>query len=270
MDPITEEELAVPPYQVPDIPLPELIRESVYFVEELELITHQEQEAEETRGHGVLNDDLSDDLIAVTQRLETGASRDECLAAVAKLQADFDSILRDRRQKYVRHWKECRASFEKLRALCEHLSREPDEDNQKLKDIIHNIECERFEQDTQENVLRSEYDEQKHENTEVLQRQMHNLMDRQSEELKRFILVENNPFTAHLRKRESSRPAVTMRLDGEGGDIPLEVASMIFSCCDLESCVKMREVSSFWYNLYQTADLKSKVIERSPWMAPGG
>lgn len=53
--------------------------------------------------------------------------------------------------------------------------------------------------------------------------------------------------------------------------VPPEIMEMIFSACDLETCVRLREVSSVWYLLFQKSDvtLRQKMLARDPWIRPG-
>lgn len=54
-------------------------------------------------------------------------------------------------------------------------------------------------------------------------------------------------------------------------EIPLEIALAIYSCCDLETCIDLRAVSSFWYEAFEHADkiVKSKVQGRNGVLQPG-
>lgn len=50
----------------------------------------------------------------------------------------------------------------------------------------------------------------------------------------------------------------------------MEIAALVFAACDLETCVVLRQVSSFWYCLFQETNLGPKMYESCPWMFPGG
>lgn len=53
--------------------------------------------------------------------------------------------------------------------------------------------------------------------------------------------------------------------------LPLEVKLLVYSFCDLETCVSLREVDSEWYDLFQQMQhlLKHKMRICNPWIKPG-
>ena len=55
-------------------------------------------------------------------------------------------------------------------------------------------------------------------------------------------------------------------------ELPPETVYNIFAHAELETCVDLREVSTFWYAAFNQLDarlLKQKVKERNPWLKPG-
>lgn len=111
----------------------------------------------------------------------------------------------------------------------------------------------------------------------LLQRHIQKMMEGQDEAARNSVLIENNENTAHLT-RYWTRPFVQVNPERDqtyirGGKyygVPVEIAEMIYAQCDLESCVNLRIVNSFWLSVYQQSDhiLESKVKERFPWMVP--
>lgn len=77
--------------------------------------------------------------------------------------------------------------------------------------------------------------------------------------------------TKHL-DLESDHPDLVVMKGKRGSngacDIPLEIAAMVYSYCDLESFVQLRQVSTCWYNAFQQTDstLEAVVKNRFPWM----
>lgn len=53
-------------------------------------------------------------------------------------------------------------------------------------------------------------------------------------------------------------------------ELPVEIACIIYSHCDLESSVELRLASSFWYRVFQLSekDLEIKIRSRSPFLEP--
>lgn len=55
-------------------------------------------------------------------------------------------------------------------------------------------------------------------------------------------------------------------------DLPLEIVCNIYAHAELETCVNLREVNSYWYAAFNQLDvrlLRDKVKERNPWLKPG-
>lgn len=114
---------------------------------------------------------------------------------------------------------------------------------------------------------------------EIIARRAHDLFHKhvlamvegQSEELVEWITQSSS---GHLDKKETVRsPRMMKERPGSGSTaLPWEITAMIYSYCDLETCVKLREVSTAWYNAYQLAEraLELNVQERFPWMRPEG
>lgn len=109
--------------------------------------------------------------------------------------------------------------------------------------------------------------------------QFHNqkMLEGQDDAARNSVLIENNESTAHLT-RYWTRPFVRVSPErdprhfrlGKYYGVPSEIVNMIYAECDLESCVNLRRVNSFWFSAYQQSDhiLESKVKERFPWMVP--
>lgn len=71
-------------------------------------------------------------------------------------------------------------------------------------------------------------------------------------------------------KKIPQREAVKMM--GGAGDLPAEIAATILSFCDVETAVRLRQASSFWYNTFwsSAAILEPMMKARQPWMRPEG
>lgn len=111
---------------------------------------------------------------------------------------------------------------------------------------------------------------------DLLQVFLQKMLHCQDDAVKISVLAQSNPSLDHL-SNTCKRPVVSLHnrpatLSGSPSAVPVEIAAMIYSHCDLESAVKLRQVSPFWYNSYQAANaaLKSSLNARCPWFRPGG
>ncbi|KAG5373229.1 hypothetical protein CJU90_0915 [Yarrowia sp. C11] len=105
-----------------------------------------------------------------------------------------------------------------------------------------------------------------------LQQNVHRLLRVQDSDMVQSVIRQVlNRYTCHLdRKPERSGAEVSLK---EGSRrLPSEVAHMIFSFCDLESCVALRNANSFWFRQYSQAEhiLKPALRKRAPWLQPEG
>lgn len=110
----------------------------------------------------------------------------------------------------------------------------------------------------------------------LLQTALQSLVQGQDPELRQWFYNEFlSEFGQHLNKSECWRPTVTIATKRPTPDVfhlPPEIASMIFSIANLEACVTLREVSSFWYKIFDQQPesfWKLKLAKRNPWMCPG-
>lgn len=111
-----------------------------------------------------------------------------------------------------------------------------------------------------------------------IQQGISQILQNQTAETKMSFHVDYNQFTAHLRKKPSSRPSMEIDqksikfVPGKGGDLPLGIATTLYAQCDLETCIALRQANTFWYSCYELSEstLKDKVQERNPWMKPEG
>ncbi|KAG5359154.1 hypothetical protein CJU90_3889 [Yarrowia sp. C11] len=105
-----------------------------------------------------------------------------------------------------------------------------------------------------------------------LQLDVHRLLREQNPSIVQSVTREVlNRYTCHLdRKPLRSRAKVGFKEDSKR--IPYEVAFSIFSFCDLESCVALRNTNSFWFRMYSQAEniLKPALQKRAPWLKPEG
>ncbi|KAG5358615.1 hypothetical protein CJU89_5242 [Yarrowia sp. B02] len=104
----------------------------------------------------------------------------------------------------------------------------------------------------------------------ALQVQLHKMMEGQSEEVRDWVLIHNNRFSPHLSRRSTRPRKVADKITQEVGalHVPPEVASIIYSFCDLESAVNLREVNHSLYSAYHGCEktLREIVRSRFPWM----
>lgn len=106
----------------------------------------------------------------------------------------------------------------------------------------------------------------------VLQLQMHSMMEGQSQEARDWVLVQNNAFSEHLAKTVNSKPFVSLGVtrklgQNTNGNIPPEIVAMIYSFCDLETAVVLREVNHCFYTSFGHNEtiFETKVQARFPW-----
>lgn len=117
-----------------------------------------------------------------------------------------------------------------------------------------------------------------------LQLTVQGLVEGQNEALKRWYLTECVSFGGHLDKipRTVSKPPITVSKPTtvsippitvseppsfDSWALPTEIASTIYSFCDVETCETLRQTSSFWYTAFQESDhvIKQVLATRNPW-----
>lgn len=98
-----------------------------------------------------------------------------------------------------------------------------------------------------------------------LQLAVQSLVDNQDEDMRQWYLAECMPFGSHLDKKPSSKPGVVV--ETKESCLPLEIASLIYANCDLESCLELRQANSFWYKAFKQSDdvLENVLAARYPW-----
>lgn len=102
---------------------------------------------------------------------------------------------------------------------------------------------------------------------------LHKMMEGQSDELKELVLFETGDFASHLKK-QSGKPTVTLGksvgIDSQSLSLPMEIASMIFAKCSLESCVALQEVNRSFYAAFNLCDytMHDHMTRCYPWMGP--
>lgn len=50
--------------------------------------------------------------------------------------------------------------------------------------------------------------------------------------------------------------------------LPPELIHLVYSFCDVETCVTLRQVSSTWFHGFENVDLEQKLASRNPWIRP--
>lgn len=285
-DTIGEDEVRVPEteYVGPaDEPLDRRMSKAQRLLDEEELVTHRIEVEDFNEGRELLFMRLEEDLRQVAPTLAFSSSKAECLSAVEELKEAFGKVLKGRRDRFVEYWKKYNSQVEAIKALDRRLARDKEElgnalDDRtvrKLGDIAHQSRYEFNRQADVESMRQGEYDDFKIRALELLQERVADLSKEQSRKPGDSVSVPRNPFAEHLnRKHGNLRPVVELEKGVKRSkiDISPEVASMIFSYSDVESCVQLREVSSFWYTSFQQAEavLELVVRRRSPWMHLSG
>lgn len=105
----------------------------------------------------------------------------------------------------------------------------------------------------------------------MVQGEIQKMMENQGDEEKHFVLLQKNPFLAHLDRPKTSPCPGTV--NGKRSTpigcryIPAELACIIMRHCDLESSVNLRQVSSVFYQSYFHCEneLREKIARRYPW-----
>lgn len=154
-----------------------------------------------------------------------------------------------------------------------------------LNELQGSTQLEHMWPETQRLILALEESDKAVDRANRLQLTVQGLMDGQTETLKRWYLTECLQFGSHLDKQEKepesesrtepSEPRPPKRAptpeikSGLMSDpqLPPEIASAVYSFCDVESCVALRQASSFWYTAFQGSDhvLQNVLAARNPW-----
>lgn len=112
------------------------------------------------------------------------------------------------------------------------------------------------------------------ENDDILvQGEIQKMMENQEDEAKEWVLIQKNPFAAHLDRPTGPFGLVSDRRSTPRDSIhlPPEIVSLIMSHCDLENCVNLRLVNSNFFQAYSShCDhvLRDKLSRRYPWFLP--
>lgn len=108
----------------------------------------------------------------------------------------------------------------------------------------------------------------------ILQGAIHDMMEGQDEELRLWLLEEENEFSKHLHRGGQWKPEVHIedRSRASGLVLPPEITSLIYAHSDLMSCVKLRQVSAHFYNVFQVCEslMEKKIRQRHHWLKPEG
>lgn len=220
-----------------------------------------------------LNDILTDGLELAVPVLDVPATKEIALTAqkalIHKHRAILGSLEEPRLQiigrlkRYIRVWEEMKKEY-KTFALCRFQG-----ERGKLCE-------ERREEDINEDMQIELAKAQGSLDSLLLQRTIHTMLKDQPDEVKRCLLVEHNPFSAHLLRTRSDRPVIDEKTNHHvqrpirnNSSLPPELMTMVYSFCELETCVVLRQVSADWYTAFHQSErvLSKKLLGRSPWMA---
>lgn len=199
------------------------------------------------------NSDLKHDYKAHIPKLPLPASQNQCLDAIDTLKAVYQDETRYNKWKAV-YDEISKSTVETIHSL----------DSTTLHHILFNYSGLQEKLDLIKQWVQSDLESTQ---SAHFQEALQVMLEGQDEELKKMAM---EPFSQHLNRKESTREKLGMRITI--GQVPLEIADMIFSYCTLETCVSLRQVSSFWYNVYQDSEclLETKLNERNPWITPEG
>ncbi|AOW05921.1 YALI0E24585p [Yarrowia lipolytica CLIB122] len=112
--------------------------------------------------------------------------------------------------------------------------------------------------------------------SETLQKCLQEMMEGQDEELREWYFMEElSRFGRHVT--ESLRPKPDVIIEDKVVslsrrlELSPECISLVYSHCDLETCVSLRQVSSAWYKVFGQINhiWRSKMRERNPFIEPG-
>lgn len=203
-------------------------------------------------------------------RLTRDASKEECLGAVKEFSARFYAYL-DQISGLRQQMKENKASFE--RKKCESVA--------SLENSINNLrDSDMTNAKERREVLNTPNEDSFYDKSlgskdvELLDCFVHTIMEGKSEEARSCVLGDHNPFSAHLHKRDSSRAVLQFspKQAFSGSHLPVEIATMVYSYCDLETSCVLRRVSTQWYYAFHECErvFEHKLNDRCPSLYPEG
>lgn len=217
--------------------------------------------------------------------LPTPATRGECISAYGRLSGNFErrvSLLKVHRDAfYDRFSKALRRSqrrYEKLKSqhdFVQELDSLSRSDKNMFEVWRNSGTSESMSQS--ENVWRFFHEEMEHQNLFMFQTHVQEMLEGQTEELKRWFLMDYCGFGQHIYKQltQNSVGFEFKRIKSQdrvnSTFLPPEIMHMIYAHCDLESCVVLRQVSSEWFDFFSHMEdtLESKLKTRNPWIKPG-
>lgn len=107
----------------------------------------------------------------------------------------------------------------------------------------------------------------------ILQASLLDHVRKQPKEIKEWYMDEvMGKFAEHVTARIDPKTEVQVEeKTSTSFSLPPEIAALIYSACDLETCVVLRQVNSEWYNWFQQMGplFKRKLHLRNPWFGPG-
>ncbi|KAG5365778.1 hypothetical protein CJU89_0169 [Yarrowia sp. B02] len=207
-------------------------------------------------------------------KLAVPATREQCLEGARKLKEKYDELLETTRSD--------RESLEKSLArqitLLQRVDQLSRQFSRKVRKAVDKATMASY-RDKAEDALREilknvPSDLQR---SQSLQKSLQKMMEGQEEELKEwFFMEELSRFVSHVTASSVPKPEVEIG-DREVSivesrmEFSPECMSLVYSHCDLETCVSLREVSSEWYKVFRQINhvWRSKLRERNPFIEPG-
>ncbi|KAG5355687.1 hypothetical protein CJU89_5392 [Yarrowia sp. B02] len=205
-----------------------------------------------------------------TMKLPVPATKEQCKAVLDELSQEHARISKNwikQREDIVRKLKEHQASVARVIACFVDI-RELVGHTEFLAEYLHKLVF--LHTSTAKKLADRELGYREKMDSLLLQSQMHDLLAGQEKSLIKQVWQEFNNSSEHL-DRKDNRPEVDVANKG-GVNLPFEIATLVYSHCDLESCVSLREASSYWYHAYAHAEhaLKPALLKRFPWFKPEG
>lgn len=208
------------------------------------------------------------DLQLICPPLPVPATKQQCLDAVERCKKLFVALTKDYReyQELVVRARNEQVKFEVSlhRQFLQHskpsLYDYPEHTSFKVSDAIY---------EHRQKVL--ELNEDWRSDSVQLQRRLHKLVEGQDKELVEWYFAEvMSEFSDHVKIIKPSN-ITEAAVSDKRGVLPAEIRSLIYSHCDLESCVSLRQVSSEWFLTFQTLerDFKEKLPLRNISIFPG-
>lgn len=208
---------------------------------------------------------------AAVPKLSVPATREECIEGFEKLKLAHRAVFEKLKPTLMDHIDHVQLIIEQCDKYADFLDALKGDDGEFHPTDLHTWSSEVYDHKYDlESMLGDAELEMRQLDTPELLIQMQRMLEGQTKELKYWFLVDHNEFSAHLHEKEKKQ-ALTMHKPAQR-PLPMEISALIYSYCDLETCISLREASTFWYTSFQHSDslLEANMRSRNPWMEPEG